>query len=162
MRGISKDARRATQDIDLDFIKYSLSDEAILDFIQVLNSTKIAEINVTGRIEELSQQDYRGKRVHVIIVDSGGYSLASKIDFGVHTHLEIEQNEFCFDVGMSNESVSLLINSKEQMLTEKLRSILKFGSFSTRYKDVFDIYLYIICLAILIKEARGVFQSFNF
>ena len=26
------------------------------------------------------------------------------------------------------------------MLTEKLRSILKFGSFSTRYKDVFDIF----------------------
>ena len=25
------------------------------------------------------------------------------------------------------------------MLTEKLRSILKFGAFSTRYKDVFDI-----------------------
>lgn len=33
----------------------------------------------------------------------------------------------------------LLINSKEQMFTEKLRSLLKFGSFSTRYKDVFDL-----------------------
>lgn len=32
-----------------------------------------------------------------------------------------------------------MINSKEQMLTEKLRAILKFGVFSTRYKDVFDI-----------------------
>ena len=31
-------------------------------------------------------------------------------------------------------------NSKEQMLTEKLRSILKFGPLSTRYEDVFDIY----------------------
>ena len=36
--------------------------------------------------------------------------------------------------------VSLLINSKEQMFTEKLRSILKFGPLSTRYKDIFDIY----------------------
>lgn len=26
------------------------------------------------------------------------------------------------------------------MLTQKLRSILKFGAFSTRYKDIFDIY----------------------
>ena len=30
------------------------------------------------------------------------------------------------------------INSKEQMFTEKLRSLLKFGPNSTRYKDIFD------------------------
>ena len=44
------------------------------------------------------------------------------------------------NVGMDDTGASLLINSKEQMLTEKLRSILKFGPFSIRYKDVFDIY----------------------
>lgn len=63
----------------------------------------------------------------------------SKIDLGVHKHLRIEQEEYCFDVGFDDEGASLLINSKEQMLTEKLRSILKFGAFSTRYKDIFDI-----------------------
>ena len=30
------------------------------------------------------------------------------------------------------------INSKEQIFTEKLRSILRFGPLSTRFKDVFD------------------------
>ena len=34
--------------------------------------------------------------------------------------------------------LNYLINSKEQMFTEKLRSILKFGPLSTRYKDIFD------------------------
>lgn len=63
----------------------------------------------------------------------------SKIDFGVHNKFQIEQEEYCFDIGFDNEGASLLINSKEQMLTEKLRSILKFGVFSTRYKDIFDI-----------------------
>lgn len=29
MRSISRDARRATQDIDLDFIRYSLRDESM-------------------------------------------------------------------------------------------------------------------------------------
>lgn len=33
-----------------------------------------------------------------------------------------------------------MINSDEQMLAEKLRSLLKFGPFSTRYKDVYDMY----------------------
>lgn len=39
-----------------------------------------------------------------------------------------------------NESVTLLINSKEQIFTEKLKSLLKFGFVSTRYKDIFDFY----------------------
>ncbi|MBO4703118.1 MAG: nucleotidyl transferase AbiEii/AbiGii toxin family protein [Lachnospiraceae bacterium] len=37
-------------------------------------------------------------------------------------------------------SATLLINSKEQMFTEKLKSLLKFGPNSTRYKDIFDMY----------------------
>jgi hypothetical protein len=36
-------------------------------------------------------------------------------------------------------NVSLLINSKAQMITEKLKSLVRFASRSTRYKDVFDI-----------------------
>ena len=52
----------------------------------------------------------------------------------------LEQEEYCFDIGFDDDGASLMINSKEQMLTEKLRSILKFGPFSTRFKDIYDIY----------------------
>ena len=38
------------------------------------------------------------------------------------------------------ENINLLINSKEQILTEKLKSLLKLGFRSTRYKDLFDFY----------------------
>ena len=37
MRSITGDSRRATQDMDLDFIRYSLSDDSIQAFIQKLN-----------------------------------------------------------------------------------------------------------------------------
>ena len=140
MRSISHDARRATQDIDLDFIRYPLQDEAIRAFIDKLNSVGVVSIQATGSIEELRQQDYHGKRIHIVIRDADGYSLSSKIDLGVHKHFDIEQEDFCFDVGIDDVGASLLINSKEQMLTEKLRSILKFGAVSTRYKDIFDIF----------------------
>lgn len=140
MRSISHDARRATQDIDLDFIRYPLQDEAIRAFIDKLNSVGVVSIRMTGKVEELNQQDYHGKRIHVAIRDTEGYLLTSKIDLGVHKHFDIAQEDFCFDVGMDDSGASLLINSKEQMLTEKLRSILKFGAFSTRYKDIFDIF----------------------
>lgn len=140
MRSITNNTRRATQDMDLDFIKFSLDDDSIRNFISKLNSLGLVTIKMTGNIEELRQQDYHGKRIFVEITDLDGYQLNSKIDLGVHKHYDIAQEEFCFDVGLDDDGASLLINSKEQMFTEKLRSILKFGALSTRYKDIFDIY----------------------
>lgn len=140
MRSITNNIRRATQDMDLDFIKYSLQDASIDRFLEKLNSVGYVSIKRIGEIEELKQQDYHGKRIYVEIIDGDGNTLKSKIDLGVHNHYDIEQEEFCFDLGLNDNGVSLLINSNEQMLTEKLRSILKFGPLSTRYKDIFDIY----------------------
>jgi predicted nucleotidyltransferase component of viral defense system len=139
MRSLSGDVRRATQDMDIDFIRYSLSDEAIQKFIEKINCLEEITIRQTGLIEELKQQDYRGKRVFVIIEDSSGDAIESKIDLGIHKNLSIMQEEYCFDIASFNDSANLLINSKEQMFTEKMRSLLKFGQYSTRYKDIFDL-----------------------
>lgn len=38
MSGISKDVRRATMDMDVDFVRYSISDAAIERFVKKLNS----------------------------------------------------------------------------------------------------------------------------
>ncbi len=69
-----------------------------------------------------------------------GYKIETKLDIGVHKNFDIEQDEYCFDLNNINENVTLLINSKEQIFTEKLKSLLKFGFLSTRYKDIFDFY----------------------
>ena len=139
MRSITGNIRRATQDMDLDFIRYSLSEESIRAFIERLNCLEGITISIVGKIEELSQQEYKGKRVIVSIQDDTGHSFTSKIDLGVHKQVQIEQDEYCFDVCLDDVGASLLINSKEQIFTEKLRSILRFGPLSTRYKDVFDL-----------------------
>ena len=139
MRSITGNIRRATQDMDLDFIRYSLEEDSIRHFIDRLNCLDGVAIHISAPIEELSQQEYHGKRVYVIIEDDAGYSLRSKIDLGVHKQTHIEQDEYCFDVCMDDEGASLLINSKEQIFTEKLRSLLRFGPLSTRYKDIFDL-----------------------
>lgn len=140
MRSKTKNARRATQDLDIDFIKYSLEDEAIDAFISKLNCLEGIKISRLGKIEELKQQDYSGKQVFILIEDDAGNQVRSKIDLGVHNRFELEQEEYCFDIAYDDEGASLLINSDEQMLAEKLRSLLKFGPFSTRYKDVYDMY----------------------
>lgn len=52
---------------------------------------------------------------------------------------QIEKEEYCFDITYDDEGASLLINSNEQMLSEKLRSLLNFGTFSTRFKDIYEL-----------------------
>ena len=135
MRSITNEVRRATQDMDIDFIRYSLADESIDMFIEKLNTLDGISITRVGDIVELSQQDYNGKRVFIHIKDEFGNTIESKIDLGVHKHFDVKQEEYCFDIAFDDEGASLLINSREQMFSEKLRSLLKFGSFSTRYKD---------------------------
>jgi len=139
MRSLTGDIRRATQDMDIDFIRYSLEDESIRRFIGEINIFDDFHIELAGPIEPLKHQDYHGKSVTIRIYDDEGMTINSKIDFGVHKNLSIKQEEYCFDVCMDDSGASLLINSREQMLTEKLRSLLKFGPLSTRFKDIFDI-----------------------
>ena len=139
MRSISGNARRATQDIDIDLIRYSISDESISAFISRLNCLNGLDIRIGSPIIELNHQDYKGKRVSITITDEHAHSLSLKMDIGVHKDLEIEQDEYSFDIGFQEDGVSLLINSPAQMITEKLKSLLRFGTRSTRYRDVFDI-----------------------
>ena len=141
MHNISKDMRRATRDMDIDFIKYSLEDKSIREFIKELNNTDDdIKIKITGKIEPLHHQDYDGKRVYVQLTDKNKYSISSKLDIGVHKYFDIKQDEYCFDLSIIDESISLLVNSKEQIIVEKLKSLLKFGITSTRFKDIFDFY----------------------
>ena len=141
MHNISKDMRRATRDMDIDFIKYSLEDESIIRFIDELNNVDDGiKIETNGNIEPLHHQDYDGKRVYIKLTDANQYSISSKLDIGVHKYFDIEQDEYYFDFNIIDESVSLLINSKEQIIVEKLKSLLKFGITSTRFKDIFDFY----------------------
>ena len=80
MRSITGNTRRATRDIDLDFLRFSIEESAIRDFVMKINCLDGISIDIAGPIEELSQQEYRGKRLWVVITDSKGHSLKSKMD----------------------------------------------------------------------------------
>ena len=54
--------------------------------------------------------------------------------------MDIEQEEYIFNFEMFNNSMTLLINTKEQIFVEKLLSMLKHGIGTTRYKDIYDFY----------------------
>ncbi|HIU51854.1 MAG TPA: nucleotidyl transferase AbiEii/AbiGii toxin family protein [Candidatus Merdicola faecigallinarum] len=152
IHNISKDMRRATRDMDIDFIKYSLEDKSIRDFIKELNNTEDdIKIKIIGKIEPLHHQDYDGKRVYIQLIDKNKYTISSKLDIGVHKYFDMEQDEYYFDLNIIDESVRLLINSKEQIIVEKLKSLLKFGITSTRFKDIFDFY-YLINNEVLNKD----------
>ena len=138
IRNISQDERRATIDLDVDFVKYSINDEMLNKFIAILNDNSDYSIEIVGNIEELKHEEYKGKRVFLNISD-GIDILNTKVDIGVHTYNEMELERCIFNIVLDDEGISLLANSKEQVITEKLKSLLKFGTTSTRYKDIFDI-----------------------
>lgn len=141
MHSISNSVRRATRDLNLDFIKYSLKDKSIIDFIDKLNSVgDNITVKIIGKIEELHHQDYSGKRVYIKISDVNNYEIDTKLDIGAHKLFELEQDDYYFNLDAMEDGVSLLINSPEQIFTEKLKSLLKLGFRSTRYKDLFDFY----------------------
>lgn len=145
MQHVSKDTRRATTDFDLDFVRYPIADASIKKFVQALNAgDSVFSMELAGNIEELKHQDYSGKRIHVSISDAQGNSIESKVDIGVHTLVSPELEDVCFDLSKLDESVTLLADSNEQVVAEKLRSLLRIGAASTRYKDVFDIYYLLI------------------
>ena len=99
----------------------------------------------------MHHQDYDGKRVNIELFDKYGNKLKTKLDIGVHKLLDIKQDEYCFDLSIINKNANLLINSKEQIFVEKIKSLLKLGFRSTRYKDLFDFY-YLINKTELDKE----------
>lgn len=66
MRSLSKNARRATQDLHLDFIRFSISEESINLFIEKLNCIDGIHLRMSASIEELKHQDYKGKRILIL------------------------------------------------------------------------------------------------
>lgn len=97
MQQVSGDLRRATQDIDFDFMRHSIADHSIRAFIAKVNKgSQGVRIRIDGPIEKLKHQDYDGKRVHIVISDSEGNSINTKLDIGVHKDLSIRQRSICF------------------------------------------------------------------
>lgn len=140
MYNLTNDKRRATIDIDLDLIRIYLADD---NLYKIFTSHKLYGIDIivdTFGITDLKHQDYKGKRIPIIIRDTFDNEISTKIDIGVHTNYNIMQDELYFDTCIDNQKIKLFVNSKEQIFVEKIIPIIKFGSLSTRYKDFYDIY----------------------
>jgi predicted nucleotidyltransferase component of viral defense system len=155
MQQISGDKRRATRDLDLDFVRYPMTGEGIEAFIRALCPPDTdVRLEIVGSIDDLKHQDYHGKRVHLRIADSFGMNMETKLDLGVHDKLPLAQQELWFDTALQDEGIALMANSKEQICAEKLRSLMRIGVASTRFKDVFDVY-YLLCREGVDADAFG-------
>ena len=154
MYNMSHEQRRTTTDLDFDFVRYSISNDSDIElFVDMLNKKDTEyEVSINGKIEELHQQDYHGKRVKLIIKDKTE-SIKFKLDIGVHTLLAINQDKMCFSFEYGKD-ITLLVNPPEQMFAEKLFSLAKIGAVSTRFKDVDDMFYLIKNELLDIKNVR--------
>ena len=142
MSALTKDIRRATLDMDIDFIHHPISEVGVRRFVNRLaRSIPELAVSIRGRIIDLKHEDYRGKRIFLVVKDESiPRGIKTKMDIGVHTHESIKQVDVLFDVPSEEGVASLQANSIEQIFVEKLLSLLRHGVVSTRPKDVFDLY----------------------
>lgn len=141
---LTQNIRRATIDMDMDLINMSIATDNIVNiFIELGKLDNIDGFNIKidqNKIEDLSHQDYHGKRLTVRISDKYNKYYHIKLDIGVHKHIDILQDTLLLDTKIINGNISFLVNPKEQIFVEKIIPLLKFGPLSTRYRDVFDLY----------------------
>lgn len=141
---LTNNIRRATVDIDMDLINMSIATENIVNiFIELSNLDNIDSFRLSidkNKIEELSHQDYHGKRLTVTIADNYRKTYNVKLDIGVHKYTDIHQDTLLLNTQIIDGNIEFLVNPKEQIFIEKLIPILKFGPLSTRYRDIFDLY----------------------
>ena len=138
---LTKDIRRTTMDLDVDFVRYSISEATIRRVVARWARLTGFKITIFGTILELRQDDYRGRRVYLDISDGSiRKPVRTKVDIGVHTHTELLQVERRFGALASEKAATLYSNSCEQIFAEKLLSLIRHGVMSTRTKDVFDLH----------------------
>ena len=160
MSGLTDAVRRATMDMDVDFLGYSIENASIGRFIRKLNRYAGCEVKIAGAIQELRQQEYRGKRIHLVLTDDNGVSVKTKVDIGVQANPDIRQVDFAFKVVTTSRAVKLLVNTREQIFVEKLKSLLRIGIVSTRYKDIYD--MYYLCSRLRKRVLRQYLRTYVF
>ena len=94
--------------------------------------------------------------------DTFNNQLQVKLDIGVQNNLDIMQDKYLFNFESLNDSLMLQINTKEQIFVEKLKSLLLHGIKSTRYKDVFDIYYFIIDMKMSRTQIKYLTEQYIF
>lgn len=139
MFNLTNNIRRATIDIDISFIKYSLNDKAIRTFFENLITSNDGIILKVVDIKELKHLDYQGKRVLITLTDAYNYTIQIKFDISVHTYNKIKQDNIVFNIETIGDKVFLNVNSKKQIFCEKMISILRHGIRTTRIKDFYDV-----------------------
>ena len=138
---LTKEVRRTTMDIDIDFVHFSISEVSIRRVVARWSRLTGFTMTIFGTIKELRQEDYRGKRVYLDISDGSiKKPVRTKVDIGVHAYKELRQVERRFDALSDEKRATLFANSPEQMFAEKLLSLIRHGVMSTRTKDVFDLH----------------------
>ena len=138
---LTKAVRRTTMDIDIDFVRYSISEASVRRVVARWARMSGLKIVIFGTVKDLRQEDYRGKRVYLDITDGSIKApVRTKVDIGVHTHASIRQDERRFGALSGEKAATLFANTREQIFAEKLLSLIKHGALSTRAKDVFDLY----------------------
>lgn len=100
MSSLTGDVHRATMDMDIDFIRYSLGKPAVVRFVRrLVRALPEVELKMVGEPVELKHEDYRGKRIYLAVKDASvSRWIRTKVDKGHLRHVLSAGAGWCTEV----------------------------------------------------------------
>ena len=110
-------------DMDIDFVRYSISDAAIARFVRRMSKAMPnVEIKMLGSPVELKHEDYHGKRIYIFVKDTSVIrGIRTKVDIGIHANDELKQINFAFPIGSGEGRVPTCPQEKEEAIVEAFK-----------------------------------------
>ena len=135
--------RRTTMDLDATLRDFAVSQERIVALLADVFATPTAEgitFTVTW-VEEIREQDnYPGFRAHVK-AELGTLRADVKLDFTTGDTIHPEAIRYAHPLLFEDRAITVYAYPVEQILAEKLQTLLYLAEDNTRARDFYDIYL---------------------
>lgn len=140
MYNMTKNARRATRDMDFDLVRYDIKSEKSLgNLIKCFNKRYPEYQVIMTDHQELRQDDYHGVKLFLDIKDKS-MKVAFTVDIGIHTLSAINQKTTVFEFPNCKNKLLIRTNPPEQIIAEKLYALAKIGATTKRIRDIYDIF----------------------
>ena len=164
---------RTTKDMDTTIKGIDISEKnmvKVLNEILNINLNDGVKFNVVDITDIRDEDEYGGNKYHII---GKIENLKINLEIDISTGDKVTPKELKFKYHLIFENKNILINSYnyETIISEKIETILRRGSFNSRMKDYYDIYYFLkylkndIDIEVLKKAINNTFnkrESFNY
>lgn len=136
---------RTTKDMDTTITGIDISKEKMVKILNQILSIKLddgVKFDVVDITDIREEDEYGGNKYHIV---GRKDNLKVNLEMDISTGDKVTPKELKFNYPLLFEDKTILINSYniETILSEKIETILRRGTFNSRMKDFYDVYFFL-------------------